>query len=73
MLTDKIANIKYRDRSGETKTIEMVLTAKQIEQTFIRRMQTLVPQSQIIGIDEVQQGELPLGVAGTQEPKAKAR
>lgn len=62
MITDKIVYVTYRDRNAQEHILEMVLTGKQIEQTMLRRMETLMPTAQVVRVDDNKPDSLQLPI-----------
>lgn len=53
MVNDKTVYVTYTNgQTNETATLEMTLTGKQIEQTMLRRMATLMPTAKNIRVEE---------------------
>lgn len=52
MITDKVVYVTYTDGHGQQSVLEMTLTGKQIEQTMLRRMATLMPNAKGISVDD---------------------
>lgn len=65
MLNNKTVFVTFTNTNNESQVMEMTITGKQIEQTIMRRMQTLLPTARNVQIHEHKpdsaQLELPRG------------
>lgn len=52
MVNDKTVYVTFTNTNNENQTLEMTLTGKQIEQTMVRRMATLMPTAKNIRVNE---------------------
>lgn len=52
MLNDKTVFVNFTNTNNETQVMEMTITGKQLEQTILRRMATLLPTARNIQVYE---------------------